>query len=52
MAIRRGWKVKVPYGECWLNAVSLAVICFTYMNDPETWRANYRKVLDKFLGEV
>jgi hypothetical protein len=52
MALRRGWKVKIPYGECWLNAVSVAVICFTYMNDPEVWRASYRKVLDKFLGDI
>jgi hypothetical protein len=30
----------------------VAVICFTYMNDPEVWRASYRKVLDKFLGDI
>lgn len=52
MALRRGMKVRIPYGECWLNAVSIAIICFTYINDPDIWRSSYRKVLDKFLGDV
>jgi hypothetical protein len=38
MAVRRSYPVRIPYGECWLNAVALAVICFTYVNDPEIWR--------------
>ena len=52
MALRRKWNVKVPYGECWLNAVAMAIISFTYLNDPEIWRESYRKGLDKFLGGV
>ena len=52
MALRRKMTVKIPYGECWLNAVAFSIICFTYMNDPESWRASYRTVLNKFLGEV
>ena len=52
MARRRKWNVKAPYGECWLNAVAMAIICFTYINDPDIWRESYRKALDKFLGSV
>ena len=52
MAMRRKWNVKIPYGECWLNAVAMAIVCFTYINDPDIWRESYRKGLDKFLGSV
>jgi hypothetical protein len=38
MALRRRWMVRVPYGECWLNAVAMAIIAFTYINDPQVWR--------------
>jgi hypothetical protein len=31
MAKRRKWLVKVPFGEGWLMAVSLAVICYSYV---------------------
>ena len=52
MATRRQWKVRVPMGECWLNAIALAVICFTYLDAPDTWRQSYRKGLDKLLKNI
>lgn len=52
MALRRKWKVRVPQGECWLNAVAMAIIAFTYINDPQVWREGYRKILDKLLGNI
>lgn len=52
MGLRRGLPVKIPHGECWLNAFALAVICFSYVNDPELWRESYRKVLDKLIKNV
>ena len=52
LAVRRSWPVKVPYGECWLNGAAMAIICFTYINDRDVWRASYKSALDKFLGDV
>ena len=52
LAVRRSWPVKVPYGECWLNGVAMAIICFVYINDRDVWRVSYRSALDKFLGDV
>ena len=49
MARRRKWPVRIPYGDGWLMAVSLAIISFTYIDDPLVWRENYRKVLDKLI---
>ena len=38
MSRRRNYPVKIPYGECWLNAVAMAIICFTFLNDPDIYR--------------
>ena len=52
MARRRSLPVNLPYKECWLNGIAMAVICFTFLNDPHIYRESYRKGLEKFLGKV
>lgn len=32
MGNRRKWIPKIQLGECWLNAIAMAIIAFTYMN--------------------
>jgi hypothetical protein len=52
MAIRRNYPVRIPYGECLLVGVAVAIICYHYMDCPESIRENYKKVLDKLLGNI
>lgn len=52
MLTRRNWPVRLPKGECWLTAVALAVLVFFYADDPQIFRDNYRRVLDKILGDL
>ena len=52
MARRRGWPVKVPFGEGILLSVALAVICYHYMANPEAIRGSYLAVLNKLLQDV
>ncbi len=33
MALRRNYPVKIPYGECLLMAVSMAILCYHYFGN-------------------
>lgn len=52
MARRRKYPVRVPYGECLLLGVAVAVVCYRYRECPEAIRGNYLKVLEKLIGGV
>jgi hypothetical protein len=50
MMVRRKYPVRVPHGEVLLVAVSLAIISYHYLNNKESIRDNYVKMLDKVLA--
>ena len=52
MAIRRKFPIRLPKGECLLNAVALAVLAFAYLNNSEVFRQNYRKIISLLLENV
>lgn len=33
MLMRRGYNVRIPYGECLLMAVSMAILSYHYFNN-------------------
>jgi hypothetical protein len=51
MGIRRSWPVRIPKGECVLNAIAIAVLSFVYLNRPEFFKDNYRKAIDLLLKD-
>jgi hypothetical protein len=52
MLQRRGLPVRIPKGECLLNGVALAIICFVYTMDSSVFRQNYKSFLDRILGDI
>jgi len=38
MGIRRKYSIRLPMGECILNGIALAVLCYVYLNDPLIFR--------------
>lgn len=49
---RRSYPIRIPYGECWLNAAALAIITYIYMNDCSIFREHYRKLIGKLLDDI
>lgn len=47
---RRNWPIRVPHGECLLMLVATGVICYHYMNNRDSIRDSYLKVMDKLLA--
>jgi hypothetical protein len=52
MATRRNYPVRLPKGECILNAVALAVLAFAYLSNAEIFRENYRKIIGLLLENI
>mgnify|MGYP000935789093 FL=1 len=52
MAKRRKWPVKIAGGESLLFAISAAIVCFHYINNPEAIRGSYLSVIDKLLKNI
>ena len=52
MATRRKYPVRLPKGECILNAVALAVLAFAYLSNAEIFRENYRKIIGLLLENI
>jgi hypothetical protein len=51
LARRRGWPVRVPYGECLLMVVASAAICHHYMNNRESIRESYLRLMDRLFAD-
>jgi hypothetical protein len=52
MAIRRKYPVRIPFGECWVNALAIAILTYVYMSDSSVFRDNYKKALDQLLQNI
>ena len=51
MALRRKWPIRIPKGECLLNAIAIAVLSFVYLNRADFFKENYRKAIDLLLKD-
>jgi hypothetical protein len=51
MGLRRSLPVRIPKGECFLNAIAIAILSLVYLNKPEFFKESYRKALDFLLKD-
>ena len=52
MLKHRKYNVTIPWGNLWINGVSVAVIAFAFFMDPLLFREGYRKVLGILIGDA
>lgn len=52
MALRRGYPVRIPHGECLLAGLAIGIICFHFVDCEDAIRDNYKKILDKVIGNM
>ena len=51
MAIRRKMKVRVPYGECLVVALSMSLIAFLFRGNYGGISHNYLRILNFLIGD-
>jgi hypothetical protein len=52
MLKRRKYPVAIPYGNLFINGISLALIAFLFLDDQTVFREGYKKAISLLLNDI